>query len=167
LGLKDCLDIGAGTGAFHEVIMGTVISLDVSPYMLSEVKEERVVGDALKLPFRSESFRSSFVSSTLCFVDDVRMLLSEMRRVSREVLGICFIPLDSPLGEMYDEMGRKGHKYYSKARFLSRKELYAMLEEEGLRIDATYSTLSRLEPVEVEDARVGDNGSFVCLRVMR
>ncbi|BBD72112.1 methyltransferase [Sulfodiicoccus acidiphilus] len=163
LRLRDCLDVGAGTGAFHEVIEGLVVSLDISPYMLQEAKGERVLGDALALPFRDRSFRTSFVASTLCFVEDVEGLLREMRRVSREAIGLCFIPLDSPLGERYFRMGKGGHKYYSRARFLTRAEVYSLLRD--FRVELTYSTLTKGELTEeVEPAVEGDAGSFVCIR---
>ena len=169
--LRDCLDVGSGPGIFHEVIKGNVISLDISIFMLINApeKEDRVQGDALQLPFRDNAFPCVFSSVTVCFVEDPRKLVKEMKRVSKNRIVICYVPRDSPFGMYYEALGKKGHKYYSHANFMSKRELYEAFTSEGMKIKAIRSTLffSPNEDEKIDEIREGDSGSFVCVEAVK
>lgn len=165
LGLSDCLDIGSGPGIFHEVLRGNTISFDISEAMLKEVEGDRVVGEAHYLPFRDNSIPCVFVSVTICFLKDLETFMKEVWRVVKKDIGICIIARDSPWGELYESLGRQGHKYYSKANFISKEELIELVSK-YFNIVETFSTL-RYRPFEedkLEEPIEGLDGSFICIR---
>jgi ubiquinone/menaquinone biosynthesis C-methylase UbiE len=167
LELKDCLDIGSGPSIFHDVIKGRIISLDISKEMLkfANKEEDKVVGDAQSLPFRDKSIPCAFVSVTACFVNDVKKMIKEIYRVILKELCICIIPKDSTWGEHYFELGKRGHKYYSRARFLTKIELIKIIKE-YFDIINVYSTLTYKpgEEEKFEEPIEGFKGSFVCIK---
>jgi ubiquinone/menaquinone biosynthesis C-methylase UbiE len=91
------LEIGCGTGHFtrwlaaHELEMS---GLDVSVAMLSEARKRNglnyVEGDAHNLPFADRTFDLAFLITTLEFVADPRLALTEAIRVARQgvILGV-------------------------------------------------------------------------------
>jgi len=167
---KDCLDIGSGPGIFHEIFKGNTISLDISIFMLKEIKgdEDKVLADAHYLPFRDNSVRCVFISVTICFLDRIENFYKEVHRVVRERVITCFIPRDSPWGEYYYGLGLKGHKYYSKANFIRRRELYEILGK-YFKISRVMSTLfiSPYEKEKLEDIKNDDSGSFICVEALK
>ncbi|EWG07496.1 MAG: type 11 methyltransferase [Candidatus Aramenus sulfurataquae] len=167
LGLKDCLDIGSGPSIFHEAIKGRVISLDVSEPMLKEGKEDedKILADALHLPIRDNSLKCTFISVTACFINEVDALFKEVARVSDSV-SVCIVAADSPWGEFYQELGKRGHKYYSRAHFITRDELIKTVSRyfKVVKIVSTL-TFSPLEDERDEEPLVGDaSGAFFCVK---
>lgn len=169
LNLKDCLDIGSGPSIFHEVINGRIISLDISKEMLkfANNEEDRVVGDALHLPFRDKSIPCVFISVTLCFINDLNKLIEEVKRVVVDELCICMIPRDSSWGEYYFNLGKKGHKYYSKANFITKEQIVSILKK-NFKIKGIYSTLTYtpFDKERFEYPREGLEGSFICIKAI-
>lgn len=166
--LKDCLDVGSGPGIFHEVMNGYKVSIDISLLMLKESEsDDKVLADALYMPFRNRAFKCVFSSVTVCFVSDVRNFIKEIERVTKKRAIICFIPRDSPWGEYYENLGRQGHKMYSHAKFVSRRELYEIINE-YMRIKNVKSTLMYLpsDLEKVESVYNNDKGSFVCIEAI-
>ncbi|AOL17020.1 methyltransferase [Sulfolobus sp. A20] len=169
--LKDCLDIGSGPGIFHEVIHGYKVSVDISLLMLMESKsDDSVLSDALYLPFRNKSFDCTFTSVTICFIDSLEKFISEIERVTKKRAVICFIPRDSPWGKYYDELGKKGHKYYSRAIFRTKEEIYKTINK-YMKIITVRSTLSSEPSNEKswEDNDIyydDDRGSFICVEAI-
>ncbi|AHC51871.1 methyltransferase [Sulfolobus acidocaldarius SUSAZ] len=164
--LKNCIDLGSGPGTFHEVINGRKISIDISLLMLNEVdkSEDRILADVSNIPLRDNATECVFISLTICFVDNVRKFINEAMRVTKERLVACFIPSDSELGKYYEELGKRGHRYYSKARFISKKELYALLS--NYNIVSVRSTLLN-EKEKTHEIRYDDSGSYVCVEVSK
>jgi len=168
--LKDCIDIGSGPGIFHEVIEGRKVSIDSSIFMLKEITgydEDRILAHALYLPIRDNAVECSFISVTICFVEDPEKLLKEAMRVSRKRLVVCFIPKDSEYGKYYEELGKKGHKYYSRAKFITKQDIKNYLKE--FRMSKIRSTLFGKpgDDAKIEELRDNDQGSFVCLEVIK
>lgn len=167
LELSNCLDIGAGPAVFHEVIRGRKISLDISEFMLKEIKEDedKIQADALNLPIRDKAIPCTFISVTVCFIDDIERLLKEIKRVTKSVFAVCIIARDSSWGEYYEMLGKKGHKYYSKAHFISKNELINLVEKYFKIID-TVSTLTftPYEEPRIEDPKKGLEGAYVCVK---
>lgn len=101
---KSLLDVGAGTGHFSRFMTGLgyrVVGIDPSPVMLDEAKKRGpvryVMGDALCLPYPDRSFDVVSAFTSLEFVPDPRLAISEMIRVSR---GFIFIAFLNQLGAM-------------------------------------------------------------------
>ncbi|AWR96525.1 methyltransferase domain-containing protein [Acidianus sulfidivorans JP7] len=167
LELSNCLDIGSGPSIFHEAINGEKISLDLSEFMLKNVEsnEEKVQAHALYLPFRDKAIPCTFISVTICFIDDIDSLIKEIKRVTKSVFSVCFIPRDSPWGEYYENLGKKGHKYYSRAHFISKGELLKTIQK-YFKIVEILSTLtySPNEEEKIEEPSKNDNGSYVCIK---
>lgn len=168
--LRDCLDIGSGPGIFHEVFRGNTISLDISIFMLKESgrEEDKILADAKYLPLRNNSVKCAFISVTICFLDNIEEFYKEVNRVVRDRVITCFVPRDSLWGEYYYSLGQKGHKYYSKARFIKKEELYAVLGK-FFNISQIMSTLfiSPRETEIVEGIKNDDSGSFVCVEATK
>ncbi|HEX6208815.1 MAG TPA: class I SAM-dependent methyltransferase [Actinomycetota bacterium] len=157
------LEIGVGSGRFAQALQ-IELGLDPAraPLLLARDRGVRVVqGVGERLPFQDGSLGGIVVVVTLCFADDPGELLAEARRVLRPggslVLGMVFA--DSPWGDWYRERGEAGHTFYSAARFLTRREVRAMLETAGLTVGAARSTL--LQPPSdaprPEPSRDGDD----------
>ncbi len=162
--LRNCLDMGSGPGVFHEVMKGETVSIDISLDMLKFVEGDRVLGDVRNLPFRDHAFECVFSSVTVCFVDDISSFFREAARVSKGKVVICFIPLDSPWGSFYSDLGKKGHKYYSKAIFRPFNEILSELSS-YIKIEEVRSTLTfgPSERPREEKPLNGKAGSFICV----
>jgi len=167
---KDCLDIGAGPGIFHEVFRGNTISLDISIFMLKENEkdEDKVLADALYLPFRDNAVKCAFISVTICFLESIENFYKEIHRVVEDRVVTCFVPRDSIWGEYYYHLGERGHKYYSKANFIRKYELYEELKK-FFKISRVMSTLfiSPNDEEKFEDIKNDDSGSFVCIEALK
>jgi len=164
LDLNDCIDIGSGPAIFHEVMKGRTISIDISEFMLKEVNNDKIVADALYLPIRDNAVKCAFVSVTICFISDVEAFIREIWRVATEI-NTCIVAKDSPWGEFYEELGKKGHKYYSKAHFISKDELIKYISK-YYRIIKIISTLtySPFDQEKEEEPKLDSSGSYVCVK---
>ncbi len=116
------LDVGSGTGAF---CLKGAIALDPSLSMLKVARKkgcEAVMGIAEMLPFRSKAFDNAYFVTSLCFVNDRDMAISEAKRVAKEVVA-CILVKDSELVKKYEEKGKRGHRIYKYAKFMKPEEL--------------------------------------------
>ncbi len=138
------LEVGVGTGRFAEKL-GINVGVDTSGEVLRIAKgrvENVLVGDAHELPFKDETFDAVYFITTICFLKRPEDALAEAWRVLKfgGTLVIAFVPLDSPLGKEYDRLGRKGHVFYSVARFYETGELLEMIERVGFEVRNVRST---------------------------
>lgn len=86
------LDIACGTGGLEEVLYGNVsflVGLDYSLSVLRVAKRKFpdlpfVCGDALKLPFKENSFDTVLISFSLRHFDSIDIALREVHRVLAE-----------------------------------------------------------------------------------
>ena len=94
---ESILEVGCGTGHFTRWFSQQgmqAIGLDLSRAMLEEANRFGssllVLGDALKLPFASNSFEIIALITTLEFLPDPVAVLSEVHRVARKglILGV-------------------------------------------------------------------------------
>jgi len=174
LGCRDGLEIGVGSGRFASEI-GLRAGIDPSYKMLRYVKGDidLVLGVGEALPFRSRSYPCSLIVVTLCFAENPLELLREAARVSSRVV-VCIVPKNSPWGKTYIELGRRGHIFYSHARFYTVKEVVEMIEAVGLKLTNIVATLSRgpdkdesfEKPIKIDDVQDAENYGFVCLEAM-
>ncbi|UXD21269.1 SAM-dependent methyltransferase [Ignicoccus pacificus DSM 13166] len=119
---KRILEVGGGTGAFSSPLGAVNLDPALGALKVAKRKDvEAILGIAEMLPFRSNSFDSSFFVTSLCFVNDVKKALKEAERVSKSVVA-CIIPKESGLAKKYEERGRKGHPIYKYSKFLSKDQ---------------------------------------------
>ena len=91
---KKVLDIGCGRGGyslklFHEG--ADVVSLDIiSEYFQHHQKSQFILGNAVLLPFKSESFDFVFCSSLIEHVKTPNILIKEIKRVMKKG-GNCYL----------------------------------------------------------------------------
>ena len=171
------LDVGVGSGAFASKLK-VAVGVDTSRELLKISKRrglEVILADAGALPFRTRAFDTVVSSFTVCFVESVKSLLLESWRVLREdgrfVLGE--ITLDSRWGSLYSREGRKGHRFYGKARFLTFGRTRTLLRMAGFDIIKLLGTIDfgpqdvpRVQsPVELSIRRTEDVGryGFICI----
>jgi SAM-dependent methyltransferase len=85
------LDIGCGTGAFGQSYDGRWVGLDRSIAQLAETRGERVLADALHLPFGDETFPGVAALYVLYFFGDPAAAVTEALRVLRTdgLFGVC------------------------------------------------------------------------------
>jgi two-component system phosphate regulon sensor histidine kinase PhoR len=163
--------VGTGRFAMH---FPNVIGVDPAANALKMaekrgVKVIQAYGE--NLPFEDNTFGCILIIATLCFVEDPLKVLKEAKRVLRPdgsiIIGI--IPKDSPWGTFYEEKKKKGHPFYSKARFYTFNDVKGMIKESGLAIARIRSTLLQIpdEPKGVEEPVEGyfKGAGFLCLEV--
>lgn len=121
------LEIGCGTGHFTRWFSQQgmqVIGLDLSRAMLEEANRFGssflLQGDALKLPFASNSFDLIALITTLEFLPNPIAVLSEVHRVARQGLILGVINKQSYLGRKYK---RTGNPIWDTAQFFTPSEL--------------------------------------------
>ena len=113
---EKCVDIGGGTGRFSDWL---VVDLSINMLKVARAKGFEVVNATCEsLPFRDRAFPCAKAVTLFCFVRSPERCLREMLRIS-EYAVICIIEKGSSLARKYEEKGKRGHKLFSKASFLS------------------------------------------------
>lgn len=166
------LEIGVGSGRFAAPL-GVSVGIDPSATMLEHASARgiRVVqGVAEQLPFASGSFDYALSVTSLCFVDDVRAMLQESRRVIRPdgCLVLGFVDRGSDLGRRYLD-AQAGSIFYRGATFYSAGEVEQLLPENGFPSQEWVQTLSAPLPdiKEIQPFRAGHgNDAFVVVKAM-
>ncbi len=171
---KPCLEIGVGTGWFASRL-DCLGGIDPSMNMLLVARNrglEVIRGRGEALPLASESIPTLLMVVTLCFVDHPAMVLREAYRslVPGGLLVVCIVPRDSSWGEYYMEEGRRGHPFYSIARFYTVEELDSMAFRVGFLLESRIAsiTFTPFDDVRREYPRPYKGGEgFVCSRYRR
>jgi SAM-dependent methyltransferase len=142
------LEVGVGSGRFAAPL-GVAYGVDPSGKMLALARTRGVrvaCAVAEALPFRSGTFRTVLMVTTVCFLDDEAMAMSEMRRVllpeGRAVL--AFVDADSPLGLRYEDR-KPRNVFYRGARFVGAAEVGEMLHAAGFH-ELRYAQTLRGDP---------------------
>ncbi len=143
---KPCLEIGVGSGFFASRL-GVDLGVDPSWNMLRIAKLRGIdVIQALgeMLPFRDKCVRTILIIVTLCFLENPERVLQECVRVLKEngKIIICIIPRDSSWGKHYTELGKKGHIFYSIARFYTVQEVTKLMTKHDFSLTKAIGTLS-------------------------
>jgi SAM-dependent methyltransferase len=82
-GIGPVLDVGCGRGVLREGYSGRWVGLDRSIEQLRHATGDRVIGDALSLPFPDESFAGVTALYMLYFFEDPSLVVHEALRVLR------------------------------------------------------------------------------------
>jgi len=152
------LEIGVGSGRFAS-ILGIEYGIDPARRMVEMARRrgvKAVVGYGESLPYEDGMFGAVFIIVTICFVRDPIRVLKEAWRVLKDQgkLYIGFIPRDSPLGREYLDKAKRGHRFYSKARLYTMREIREFLTACGFRITkVAYAGLKK--------------GNFVCIEAIK
>lgn len=124
---RSILDVGCGTGHFTRWFSQQgkqVIGLDASRAMLNEAKrfgsKLLLQGNALEIPFTSNSFDLITLITTLEFLPDAYKVINEVQRVARQGLILGVINTQSSLGRKYK---RSGNPIWEAAQFFTPNEL--------------------------------------------
>lgn len=140
------LDLGVGSGILASEL-GVSLGVDLSWSMLQRSKArglEVIQADVKSLPLAPNAFDVVVSSFTVCFVDDAYAMISEAARVLRRngKLIVGEITSDSEWGKLYESKARQGHRFYSKANFVSFDETSGLISKAGLKIEQVIATLS-------------------------
>ena len=163
------LEIGLGTGRFAAAL-GVEFGLEPSARMREVARKrgiEVVAGVAEAIPFRDSTLDFALMITTICFLDNLEVSLSEARRVLKPEgsLIIGFIDRASPLGRSY-ERHKDGSTFYEGARFYTVAEVISTLKKAGFREFNFSQTIFRDLPDidSAEPVRPGyGQGSFVVI----
>lgn len=142
------LEVGVGSGRFASEL-SIRYGLDPSLEMLEYARRRSIcvilgVGEAL--PFASQSFAVTLMTTTVCFLDDIRQAFDELFRVlqlgGRTVIGL--IDGNSWLGQYYRDKA-EGNVLYREARFHGPGEVADQLCEAGFRKIQFSQTLFQMD----------------------
>jgi ubiquinone/menaquinone biosynthesis C-methylase UbiE len=140
------LEIGCGTGHFTRWFAEQgfwAIGLDLSLPMLTEAvrlgSPPCARGDALALPFASQSFDLAALVTTLEFLRDPAQALAEGLRVARHGLILGVLNRQSLLGR---QLKNDGGPVWEAARFFTPKELVQLVQHVigGKRVEIIWRT---------------------------
>jgi ubiquinone/menaquinone biosynthesis C-methylase UbiE len=130
---RSILEVGCGTGHFTRWLDeqgDQAIGLDVSFPMLEEAKRLKspacLQGEALRLPFISNTFDLTVLITTLEFLPNPIRALAEAIRVARQGLILGVLNAQSHLGRQYKRMAGP---IWETARFFTPNELKLMIQE--------------------------------------
>jgi ubiquinone/menaquinone biosynthesis C-methylase UbiE len=167
------LEIGVGTGRFA-VPFHVEYGIDPSMKMIQLAKKRNikvVQGLGEELPFKNDSFHFILIVVTICFVDDVMMVLKESARTLKNsgILIVAMINKNSPLGRKYQK-SRKKSEFYKYAEFLYPEKILDIFKKTGLKFIESRQTLlqSFHETSQLQTQKKGYNqGGFVVLKAQK
>jgi ubiquinone/menaquinone biosynthesis C-methylase UbiE len=138
------LEIGVGTGRFAAPL-NVDVGVDPAGEMLEVARQRGVeVREARgeDLPFEDESFDAVLMATVDPFVDDLRAVLREARRVLRREgrLVVAMIDLASPFGQMREE-SKQEDKFFRCATLHSADEMIGLIQAAGFGHVQTVQTL--------------------------
>ncbi|WP_291767628.1 class I SAM-dependent methyltransferase [Caldivirga sp. UBA161] len=169
------LDVGAGSGFFTRLVNAIALEPSLAMIKLAKGRSWAVISGVGELmPIRDSSMDYVLIVVTLCFAMNPEGILKESVRVlkSNGRLVACIVPLESPWGALYSELGSRGHPYYSRARFLTVKWITEALTGLGVKVTGYVATFSRgvgeyyEAPSNVDQINAGRYG-FVCINAVK
>jgi SAM-dependent methyltransferase len=167
------IEIGVGSGRFAAPLG---ISIGVEPAAsMRERAEQRgihvIEGVAEMIPLDDWQFDVALMVTTICFLDDVEVAFTEVRRILKPggQFLVAFIDATSPIGQHYQQI--KAHNvFYREAVFYSVEDVLQYLDKTGFHDYSFKQTLFRpLDQVsELEPVQDGyGEGSFVVIKAFR
>jgi len=138
------LDAGCGTGVFTGHLLereAGVVGLELSRPMLIRTmfksKGRRflsVQGDMRNLPFADGSFDKAVSVTAIEFIENARVAVEEMFRVTKPggIIVVATLNSLSPWAHRRKEAGKKGHPIFRHALFRSPEEMAGLSRVEGI-----------------------------------
>ncbi|MBN2090266.1 class I SAM-dependent methyltransferase [candidate division KSB1 bacterium] len=162
------IEIGVGSGIFAEKLHITW-GIDPSVKMLELARRRNITvcqAVAEHLPCPAKIFDFVVFITSICFIDDLMSAIKEAYRILKnngEII-IAFIDRESSFGKLLQK-NKSESKFYKFANFYSVKEIGKLIESGGFKIEATYQTLTQMNPPTVEQPLQGyGRGSFVIIK---
>jgi len=138
------LDAGCGTGIFTADILETgarVVGLELSIAMLRRALSkcpgqtfQSIIGDMRRLPFADASFHKAISITAVEFIQDARIAVEELFRVTKPGGFIVVATLNSlsPWAQRRKESAKKGHSLFRHTIFRSPDEMKGLSPVEGI-----------------------------------
>jgi ubiquinone/menaquinone biosynthesis C-methylase UbiE len=138
------LDAGCGTGIFTADILergARVVGLELALAMLRRAMTkcpgrtfQSVIGDMQRLPFADASFHKAISITAIEFIQDARIAIEELFRVTKPGGFIVVATLNSlsPWAQRRREEAKKGHPLFRYAIFRSPDEMISLSPMEGI-----------------------------------
>jgi len=132
------LDAGCGTGIFTGDILETgarIVGLELALAMVHRAMTrcpgrtfQPVLGDMRRLPFADDSFHKAISITAIEFVQDARIAVEELFRVTKSGGTIVLATLNSlgPWAQRRKEAAKKGHPLFRHAIFRSPEEMKSL-----------------------------------------
>ena len=175
------LDAGCGTGVFTTHILKTgarVVGLELSHPMLVRALWKcarrpflSVQGDMRRLPFADDSFNKALSITAIEFIEDAKVAVEEMYRVTEPggIIVVATLNSLSPWAHRRKEAAKKGHPIFSHAIFRSPEEIAGLSPVEGIVQTAIHfkknDDLDLAPEIEKEGRERGlDTGAFLVAR---
>lgn len=172
------LDAGCGTGVFTSDFLeagAKVVGLELSRPMLGramvKLRGQRflpVQGDMRNLPFAEASFDKTVSVTAIEFVEEAKVAVEEMFRVTKPggIILVATLNSLSPWAHRRGESGKKGHPIFSHALFRSPEEMAALSPVKGVIETAVHFEKTEdpdvAQEIEKADRERGLNtGAFV------
>ena len=155
------LELGSGTGIFAKHLSTEdriIVCLDPSVEMVLKAKNREtysVLGIGDYLPFRKKVLHFLYMVTVLEFLSSPKVILEEIKKtvIQDATLGILFINVRSPWGDLYREIGLKGDPVFRYAKLYSLSQVDELLKSAGYKITSKVGTLTT-GPMEQD---VGDD----------
>ena len=175
------LDAGCGTGIFTSDILETgarVMGLEIAPAMLRRALArcegqtfQSVIGNTRQLPFADASFHKAVCITVIEFIQDARIVIEELFRVTKPGGFIVVAALNSlsPWGQRRKNEAEKGHPIFSHSILRSPDEVNGLSSVEGIVETAIHfekdSDLETARKVEKSGTEQGLNtGAFMVVQ---
>jgi len=161
------LDIGCGSGSAVDYLLS--MGIDAVGLDKSGIYPRGIVGDALHLPFKKDSFDLIICSMLLPHLPQEKDVFDEIRRVLKDKGRIVLI-VGNRLSFTLLSLRHSSSKFlqkripYSYYKVYSRSEVEDMLEKHGFEVQHLYSSVFAPQLVSNLPARLQDrilNGIFV------
>lgn len=143
-GYRTILDVGIGTGRYAKPLHENgfdVVGIDVSPKMLKKAVEKGLdnllMSDACILPFKNSSFDATISAYLLHLIEDWKIALREITRVTTNVLVSITHTRPSPLMETYKDLLAE-HGYMIRKPRMAELELKEIVKPAKSIFVATY-----------------------------
>lgn len=170
---KNGIEIGVGSGRFAAPL-GITAGVDPSATMRA-LAEQRgihtIEGEAEALPLDDWQFDFALMVTTICFLDDVEVAFTEVRRILKPggqfIIGL--VDAESPLGRVYQQM-KEQDVFYREATFYSLEQVLDYLKRTDFHSFSFRQTIFQpLDEIkEVEPVKDGyGEGSFVVIHAVR
>jgi ubiquinone/menaquinone biosynthesis C-methylase UbiE len=138
------LDAGCGTGIFTADILETgawVVGLELAPAMLRRALTKfpgqtfkSVIGDIQRLPFADASFNKTISVTAVEFIQDARIAVEELFRVTKRggIIVVATLNSLSPWAQQRKAAAQKGHPLFRHAIFRSPDEIKGLSSVQGI-----------------------------------
>jgi len=164
------IEIGVGTGIFASRL-GIKDGIEPSMEMANKavMRGINVINAyAEQIPIADGIYKIALMVTVDCFLSDLRLALSEIRRILLDdgVLIIAFIDRDTELGQMYQQ-NKSSDIFYKDANFHSANEMLNLLSDIGFEVIDKRQTIFSFKN-EIQEIRKGTGeGVFAVIKARK